>query len=271
MVKKMTFSEIKNNELLISRMSRSIKNGNISHAYIFEAGTCEDKKILADCFVKAIFCENKQGAGCDTCVTCAKVTNGNHEDVIYAERDGASVKDEAIESLQERLKKKPFAGERNVAIIEDADTMTAKAQNRLLKTLEEPFPGTVIILLADNSESLAKTILSRCAIIRWEPFAPEDTSELCSASESILKMLLDNEAFYLSKQKVAKFTESRDDAYKLIDCIQTLCGKYLREDFYSKAKLSSVIKHIEEARQDLRRGMNVGYSLKNMIIKIGGF
>ena len=65
------------------------------------------------------------------------------EDIAWAVRPNAYL-------LQERLSKKPYYGDRNIAIIKDADTMTAKAQNRLLKTLEEPHPGTVIILLSKN-------------------------------------------------------------------------------------------------------------------------
>lgn len=50
--------------------------------------------------------------------------------------------------------------------MEDADTMTLRAQNRILKTLEEPPAGTVIMLLSENTENLIRTIVSRCAVIR---------------------------------------------------------------------------------------------------------
>jgi DNA polymerase-3 subunit delta' len=266
----MTFKDITNNELLINRISRSILSGNISHAYIFEGDACTDKRMLADSFVKAVICGSHPGVGCGNCITCIKIANGNHEDIVYVEKDGASVKDEAIEELQGRLKKKPYSGERNIAVIEDADTMTARAQNRLLKTLEEPFPGTVIILLANNSESLAKTILSRCVIIRWNPFVTEDFGELLKEAEILSKMLINGDTFYLNKMKLMNLSENRDDAYKLLDCMQMLYGKYIREHSYSKAAINLAIKSIEEARQDLMRGMNANYTLKSMILKIGG-
>ena len=265
----MTFKNITNNELLIKRISRSIQSGNISHAYIFEGDTCSDKEMLADCFIKAVLCPLNPGTGCGSCITCIKISNGNHEDIIYVEKDGASVKDEAIEELQERLKKKPFAGERNIAVIKDADTMTARAQNRLLKTLEEPFSGTVIILLASNSENLATTIRSRCVMIRWKPFVAEDFGGLFEEAENLVKMLLNRETFYASKLRMMNLSENRDDAYKLLDCMQMLYGKYIREQYHSKEVVNSAVTCIEEAGQDLTRGMNVGYTLKNMILKIG--
>jgi len=264
----MTFSDVKNNELLIGRISDSIRNGNISHAYIFEAVACADQRMLADCFVKAVLCGSRQGAGCDSCITCIKIANGNYEDVFYVQRDGASVKDEAIEDLQERLKKKPFAGERNIAVIEDADTMTARAQNRLLKTLEEPFPGAVIILLVSNSENLTQTIRSRCVMMRWNPFAAQDFGELLKEAENLVKMLINRETFYESKLRMMNLFENRDDAYQLLDCMQMSCGRYLRDPHHRAEAVHSAIRCIEEARQDLTRGMNVAYTLKGMILKI---
>jgi len=263
----MMLKEVTNNDLLIKRISRSIQSGNISHAYIFEGNACADKRMLADGFVKALLCDAAQGVGCGFCITCIKIANGNHEDIIYVQKDGASIKDEAIEDMQERFKKKPFAGERNIAIIEDADTMTARAQNRLLKTLEEPFPGAILILLANNSESLIKTILSRCVIMRWNPFVTEDFGELLEEAEDLVKTLLNGEAFYLNKLKMTRLFENRDDAYQLLDCMQMLCGKSIKEH---SGREYVAIKCIEEARQDLMRGMNVAYTLKSMILKIGG-
>ena len=70
--------------------------------------------------------------------------HGNYEDFHFVESDGMSVKDEQICKVQSDIRKKPME-ERHMAVIKDADTMTLRAQNRLLKTLEEPFEGTVMI------------------------------------------------------------------------------------------------------------------------------
>jgi DNA polymerase-3 subunit delta' len=264
----MTFKDINNNDLLINRISRSIKNGNISHAYIFECGASSDKEILADSFAKAILCREQNGVGCDGCIICAKITNSNYEDIIYVEKDGASIKDEDIEELQEKLKKKPYGGERNIGIIKDADTMTQRAQNRLLKTLEEPFLGTVLILLTTNFEKLNKTILSRCVIMKWNSFVSEDFGDLMDAAEGLVSMLLNREPFYLNKSKLMNLSENRDDAYKLLDFMQISYGKRMREHSCSKEAAHFAIRCIEEARNNLMHGMNVMYTLKNMILKI---
>lgn len=134
----MSLKDTKGNEKVVERMIRAIKNRSISHAYLLEGNCSINKLALAESFVKAILCKDGEGDSCECCSSCNKLNHGNHEDVIYLAAEGNSIKDEAVEELQSRLKKKPYVGDRNIVILRDADTMTLRAQNRLLKTLEEP-------------------------------------------------------------------------------------------------------------------------------------
>ena len=151
---------------LAERIRGSVTAGNVFHAYIIEGDTCVDKVAFAKDMLKAIMCRENPGMGCEECIDCRKIAHDNYEDLYFIESDGLSVKDEAVFQLQEKLKLRPSGGNRNLAIIKDADTMTVRAQNRLLKTLEEPTPGTVIILLSENRDNLLETIRSRCVAYR---------------------------------------------------------------------------------------------------------
>ena len=262
----MTFKDIKNNDMRIRRLQDAISKGNILHAYIFEGGTREDRSLAADCFAKAVLCGVYPGAGCDYCKTCKKIDHGNHEDIIRVEKDENSVKDEYIAELQSKLLRKPFSGERSIAIINDSETMTKWAYNRLLKTLEEPPPGTVIILLADSVEKITETIVSRCAVLKWNPFAECDPVAADKAEE-LIKTLLDGEPFYSSKKKLTSLAENRDEAYKLLDAMEVSFGKLIRGSGGGKA-VKTAIGRIEEARSDLVRGMQVGYTLKRMLLNM---
>ena len=122
----MILKDIENNEKIIERLEYITKEEQLSHAYIFEGNRQCDKKLVADCFIKAVLCENSKGTGCSECAACKKIEHGNHEDVMYVEKSGNSIKDEAIEELQSRLKNKPVSGFRNIAVIQDADTMTIR-------------------------------------------------------------------------------------------------------------------------------------------------
>jgi len=84
------------------------------------------------------------------------------QDVILIQAEGKSIGIDKIRELKEWLSLKPSKGTRKTAVIFEASEMTVEAQNSLLKTLEEPPLGTIIILTAPNKQSLLPTIVSRC-------------------------------------------------------------------------------------------------------------
>lgn len=286
----MGLKDFKTNENIIERMIRSIRNGSISHAYLLEGDRSTDKLCLAESFAKAILCKEGDGDGCECCATCRKISHGNHEDVIYLEADGSSIKDEAIEELQGRIRKKPYDGDRNIVILKDADTMTLRAQNRLLKTLEEPSPGTVIILLSENIENLVQTILSRCVIFKLNTFIPQEYKNVLEGAILIAGMLLEGRPFYEISGKLSEFTASRELAHELLDAMETwyrdlavyrydsnsqlILHKDRVDEIREKSRLcplghvEKAVSAVEEARSDLNRNLNTGYTLKNMVLKI---
>ncbi len=286
----MSLKDIKGNRNIVERMSRAIMNRSISHAYLLEGDRSIDKLGLAENFVKAILCRNGAGDSCECCPSCSKINHGNHEDVIYLAAEGNSIRDEAVEELQSRLKKKPYVGDRNIAILQDADTMTLRAQNRLLKTLEEPAPGTILILLSENMENLAGTILSRCVIFKLNPFeTPEDRNVLEGAIRTA-DMLLNGRPFYEISGRIAEYTASRDTAFEFLDALESwyrdlaVSGYDLQNRMifhtdrieeirrcsrlYPRSAVERAVAAIEEARNDLNRNLNISYTLKNMILKM---
>ncbi len=250
------------------RLNRAIANGNISHAYIFEGDYTVDKTAFAMNFVKSVLCDS---GGCGECAVCRKIDNGNYEDLFIISPEN-SVKDEAIEKLQEKLKNKPFAGSRNIAVIENADTMTRWAQNRLLKTLEEPPCGTVIILLADNIENFLPTILSRCAVYRLESTGRQTEAGTLSKATELEKMIYEEEPFYVLKAYAEKLAKDRRETMAVLDCLEKIYRDFIIDGSvkYSSSSIYSSISAIEEARRKILKNMNISYALKEMIIKIGG-
>ncbi|MGN1144596.1 MAG: hypothetical protein ACI4SU_08505, partial [Anaerovoracaceae bacterium] len=185
----MSLNNWKADEKLVTRITGSILAGNVFHAYIIEGDTCVDKLAFAKDMVKAILCTERPGVGCGSCISCRKIDHGNYEDLYFIESDGLSVKDEPVFALQEKLKRKPTAGDRNLAIIKDADTMTTRAQNRLLKTLEEPPEGTVIFLLSENKDNLLETIRSRCVTYRLNSLETDLQAGAMEGASAILEGL----------------------------------------------------------------------------------
>ena len=268
----MSLNKYNSNRKLIEKISSSISTGRVFHAYIIEGDGLSDKESFARDFCKAIICEIQPGIGCDCCLTCRKMEHDNFEDFHFIESDGMSVKDEQILILQSELKKKPV-GSRHLAVIKDADTMTIRAQNRLLKTLEEPFPGTVIILLSENRENLLETIRSRCVLYRLEDAKTNSEGE--AIAEAFFDAMSNGKRFYEMKQMLSSKIKSREEALILLDGLERIYEKLLtwedpRRKIYRKDEIIRAIEYIEAARRDLISKVNYQYALKNLILKIGG-
>ncbi|MBQ8562645.1 MAG: DNA polymerase III subunit [Firmicutes bacterium] len=260
---------------LTERIRGSVLAGNVFHAYIIEGDTCVDKVAFAKDMLKAIICRQRPGVGCDDCIDCRKIDHDNYEDLYFVESDGLSVKDDAVFQLQEKLKLKPAGGSRNLAIIKDADTMTLRAQNRLLKTLEEPPAGTVILLLSENKDNLLETIRSRCVAYRLNSLETDLNQLQMEGASAIMEALLEGESFFRMKELLNQYMKSRDDAFQLLDGMERiyrdfLVGKDLRGRLLKRENIFRHIELIEEARRDLVMKVNHNYAMKNLIIKIGG-
>jgi DNA polymerase III delta prime subunit len=156
------------------KIRKTIETGNVSHAYIFEGSRISGKETAAKSFIAAVKGIKDLDSDPDHYVVRAEAGQG---------RTVRSVKDADMEKLQADLKMKP-QGDRNSAIIYDADTMTVKAQNRFLKTLEEPARGTIIVLLSENTENLLETIRSRCVIYRFNSSADMPEEDMRAAARA---------------------------------------------------------------------------------------
>lgn len=258
---------------LVDKIRLSVAEGRVLHAYIIEGDTCVDKVAFAKDMLKGILCQEEPGFGCDTCIVCRKIDHDNYEDLYFIESDGLSVKDDQVFKLQEKLKLKPTGGMRNLAIIKDADTMTPRAQNRLLKTLEEPSPGTVILLLSENKDNLLETIRSRCVAYRLNSLDYGPNQRQMEGASAIVSAILEGERFYKMKELLGRYVKTRDDAFHLLDGMERLyrdflIGKDERGRLMKKENIFRHIELIEEARRDLVMKVNFNYAVKNLIIKI---
>jgi DNA polymerase-3 subunit delta' len=139
----------------------------------------------------AMNCEVDPGSGCGECSTCMRVLRRRHPDVHLIAPEGPLIPVDVIrEAVVPEAARSPFESLRKIFVIEDADKMNDPAQNALLKTLEEPQPDTVFLLISDHEEELLETIRSRCRTVRLES-VPEGsiveflTSEGMDAAEAL--------------------------------------------------------------------------------------
>ncbi len=179
----MTFDAITGHQQQKNILLRALNSQRIAHAYLFEGAEGIGKKMLALAFARAIFCQN--GTGCGQCSACLKVDNQNHPDLHLVEANGSALKIAQIRTLQQDLSLRPLEGSSKVCLIDGAEYLTNEAANALLKTLEEPQPGTLIILITPQPEKLLPTICSRCQRL---PFSPLPKQQLETLLAKILKI-----------------------------------------------------------------------------------
>jgi len=116
---------------------------------------------------------------CGVCRSCERIARGVHVDVIQVEADDrASIKIDVIRDVLERTAYRPFEGRRRVVIVRDADALEPAAQNALLKSLEEPPPGTIFILTTAVPGALLPTVRSRCMPLAFGRLQEAEVAEI---------------------------------------------------------------------------------------------
>lgn len=165
------FKDVAGHEDIISHLQNAVKMNKVSHAYIFGGEHGSGKKLLASLFAMTLQCEAGGIEPCMQCTSCRKALSKNHPDIINIthEKPNSIGIEEIRKQLIDDVAIRPYESRYKIYIVNDAQKMTLQAQNALLKTIEEPPAYAVILLLADNPDSLLPTISSRCVTLNLKP------------------------------------------------------------------------------------------------------
>src|SRR5919107_5860404 len=150
-------------------------DGAPAHAYLLHGPAGSGKRDAARDFAASLLA---RGAN-DPDSARLRVEHGTHPDLTWVAPSGAHEMlrrdvDEAVVSAAART---PFEATHRVFVLERADTMNDEAANSLLKTLEEPPPYVVLLLLTDRPTQVLPTIASRCQGVRFDPLGPEAVAQ----------------------------------------------------------------------------------------------
>ena len=171
-------SHITGHATQLATLTQALEQDRLHHAYVFIGPEGIGKRTLAFCLTKAIHCAESAHDFCGACGSCVKIENRNHPDVRLIE-PLAGKKDISIEqvrALEKELNYRAFSGQKKIAIIDPAASMNFSAQNALLKTLEEPPAGSMLILIATSAGGLLPTLLSRCLRLTFTPLTEADVT-----------------------------------------------------------------------------------------------
>jgi DNA polymerase III subunit delta' len=183
-----SWKRVRGHEVQAEAFDRAVRRGRLAHAYLFVGPPGIGKRLFAVELAKALLCEAPREDGlleaCDHCASCVQIDASTHPDFLTAARppEKAEFPIELMRELCQHFSLKAARGRGKVLVIDDADDLNEESANCFLKTLEEPPPGSVLILIGTSTDRQRPTIVSRCQVVRFRPLPPETVAELLQAN-----------------------------------------------------------------------------------------
>jgi DNA polymerase-3 subunit delta' len=236
----------------VQLLQRSLARGRLGHAYLFTGHQLEELETLARTLAKTLNCQHPVKTSgvatdcCDECLSCRKIDSANHADVHLIKPQARSriIEIDNIRELIREVNLKSTEGEYKIAIISDADRMTNPstknaAANAFLKTLEEPPPKSILILLTTEPSRILETILSRCLRLNFSA----ETARALDAEQS----------YWLQQFSSAAAAEQKSlfGRYRLLDSLLQRLGA-IRAQVDETLSARSPLEKYGDAEKDLR-------------------
>lgn len=138
--------------------------GNPPHALLMEGGSGQERMDLSLFWAARLHCQQPDSP-CGTCRFCLQIFGNTFRDLFILGHDLGTISIEMVREVRLVLSDPPSGSGPRVVILAAAQNLTTAAANALLKSLEEPWPGNVFVLLAPTREILLPTLVSRCFVL----------------------------------------------------------------------------------------------------------
>ena len=211
---------------VVERFRQTLAAGRLASTYLFVGPPGVGKRRFALELAHALLCTEAAEAGlqpCGKCESCRMFAAGNHPDldVVGLPADKATLPIELFigdrdhrnqAGLCHRLGLRPFFGSRKVAIVDDADHFGIPSANCLLKTLEEPPPSALLILIGTSPSRQLPTIRSRSQVVRFRTLPCETVAEILVESGAVADRNLARRVAQFSEGSVERAVQLADPA-----------------------------------------------------------
>jgi DNA polymerase III subunit delta' len=233
----------------VELLRRALDGGRVAHAYAFVGPAGAGRMTTARAFAEELLSGRPPGG---------PRPPGQHPDLHViaptppeANPKGArTIRIGAIRELERQASLRPVLGGRRLFIVDEAERMTGEAPEAFLKFLEEPPPGTVVILVLPGVRSVPATVISRCQIVRFQPRGAGPTAALVAEALALLQAARAEGAPALFRRTDRL---DRDRAEALIDGCWLLCRDLLLVRAAAPAGLLSDAQRAPELAAEARR------------------
>lgn len=278
-------------------MMNEIKNHKLSHAYLIdENGSNEALAFIKEFIKEILYEENKDSLDeFELEVLYKRIEDGNYSEIRIVEPDGQYIKKGQILALQQEFSRKSIEGTRKFYIIHDCDKMRAEAANSMLKFLEEPDNNIIAIMTTNNYNSVLKTIISRCQIVKLvgNNYNVDDSIYKETAFdfiynletfglETVLKIgdILNDKISLRDRENVGMLIDKMidlyyyilkikngidlDDFFNYVDKLKVICDKNSQDEIVSK------INYLIQSKERVKYNVNINLLVDALIVNVGG-
>ncbi len=248
----MSWARLRGHEALIRSFEQAFRRGRLGHAFLFVGPEGVGKKGFAIELAKTLLCGENSGRfeACDRCPDCLQIEAGAHPDfqLLGLPEQKHEFPVELMHEAIRHLALKPARGRYRACIVDDADQFNEEAANAFLKTLEEPPPASLLILVGTSADRQLPTILSRCQIIRFTPLTPDVIAEQLLQEGVVAKA---DEAERLAKLSAGSLGEARALADPALEQFRrTLLDGLSQPRVDSVGLAADLVKFVEEAGKE---------------------
>ena len=177
------WDEVVGQPRVVGQLQRAARDNDPTHAWLFTGPPGSGRSTAARALAAALLCEH--GTGCGACHACRTAFAGTHADVTHFVTENPQISIEEARELVVKAQDRPSVGSWRIMIVEDADRMTERTSNVMLKSIEEPPPHTIWLLCAPSPMDVLVTIRSRCRPVTLKVPSPEDVARLLVARHGV--------------------------------------------------------------------------------------
>ena len=219
----MPFGDILGQEHAIELISHSVIRDRIPHAWLFTGQANIGKFKTAVALAQKLNCSKIGEDSCGKCNNCLQIRENNFPDFLVLRPEGKFIKIDQVRKSLNWINLHLDQAKKRILIIDGAESLGREAANAFLKTLEEPDPNTIIILIALSTKQLQETIVSRCQQIRFRPLSWEITGHILRKNTDLSEEIVQ----LISSYGMGSVKVNLSNSFEIMQTVQNTAIKWL--------------------------------------------